>query len=180
MYKSKLQSIKNLEERNAAFEALSDEDKRKEIAWDCFQLTLSGKVSAGWGYWSDNLIEITAKTPKSFQNKLVKKLPECEVCARGGMMLSQIRLGNTLSCDSRDSEQGNIEILQGFSMNSFEIMEGVYEGYTCITMGRVYPYQIHTTELLQNICLNVIHNGDFNINDATDYLQVYNTELKQA
>ncbi len=172
---SKLEAIKNIEERNTAFESLSDEDKRKEIAYDCFILTLSGKIQGSAGcYWSPKLEKIKARTAKAFQEKLVNDLPECKVCARGGMMLSQIRLGNSISHRDDERVEGSEEILKGFDIISFLDMENEYE--------REYynhPYESRTTEKLQNICLNVIVNGDFNTKDNTDYLAKLLSKIKK-
>jgi hypothetical protein len=177
-FRSQLESIKNLEERNLAFDELSDEEKRREIAYDCLQLTLEGKVKGRDGcytnhtlngYWNDELMRIRTNTPKEFQEILVNKLPECTVCARGGLMLSQIRLGNNISSDTISRYDGYFEdILKGFSMKSFRAMEEEYED-----SDHKHPYEAKTTKKLQNICLNVIANGDFDIDDKTKYLVDY-------
>ena len=165
-FRSQLQSIRSIAKRNLAFEGLSDEDKRKEIAYDCLKLTLQGKVRGAYNsYWSSSLDCIKEPDSKKFQKLLVDDLPECAVCVRGGMMLSQIRLGNSLSTNSHSYYKGDYENIKGFTFDSFIKMEDEYEN-----LHYHHPYNTDTTEKLQNICLNVIHNGDFDVDDATDYV----------
>lgn len=165
-FSSKLTHIKDIEQRNKAFDALSDEDKRREIAYDCLKLTLIGKVIGAYNrYWSNSLECINESDSKKFQKLLVHDLPECAVCVRGGMMLSQIRLGNSLTTYSPSYYKGYEGNLKGFNIDSFLKMEFEYE-----STSYQHPYNTDTTEKLQNICLNVIHNGDFNVDDDTDYV----------
>ncbi len=166
-FKSELQHIKDIEERNVQFKALNKKQKCKEIAYDCLLLTLGGKVCGSYqAYWSDNLEAIEKPDAKAFQEKLVNKLPKCSVCARGGMMLSQIRLGNSIHSNEYYRCKGDVQIIQGFTMSNFLEMEDEYERNTY-----KHPYKHNTTKKLQNICLNVIHNGKFNTDDPTDYLK---------
>lgn len=169
-FKSVLQPIKNIEERNQYFEELSDEGKRLEIAWDCLQLILANKIKASEGcyYWNHYLSKIRGKidTSKEFQIELIKILPkDCKVCVRGGMMLSQIRLGNKISPKSDNVMEGSIDNIRGFTFNDFIIMEKEYEfsKYN-------HPYISSTSEKLANICCNILVNGNFNTEDKTDYL----------
>jgi hypothetical protein len=90
------------------------------------------------------------------------------------MMLSQIRLGNTISHRDEHRIEGSEDILKGFDMSSFEDMENEYE-YDDYS----HPYERRTTEKLQNICLNVIVNGDFNTEDYTDYLAKLLRKIKK-
>lgn len=126
-------------------------------------------------YWDNDLKRIanSSKTPEVFQKRLLTwtdDIEYCTVCARGAMMLSQIRLGNEVdpvksywSCD-----EGNEEIIKGFSMDDFENMEQEYEDCEF-----EHPYEDNTTEKLKNICLNILVNGNFNTEDQTDYLKDY-------
>lgn len=171
-YKSKLSRYKNVTNRNKAFDKLSDEDKRKEIAWDSLQLILNEKIEGSRGfYWSDNLYNFSKRysdNSKEFQQKLIKELPGCTVCARGALMLSQIRLGNELSYEKdKDIHKGNENIIKGFNFSSFINMEYEYE-HDAYHL----PYYHHTTEKLANIMCNIIANGDFNLKDKTDYLLI--------
>ena len=116
-------------------------------------------------YWSFALSCIKIIDSKKFQKELVNNLPKCEVCIRGGMMLSQIRLGNELHCNIDNIHKGDFKIIKGFSMDSFYKMEEEYEHSTY-----KHPYERHTSWKLANICCNVLVNGDFNTEDKTDYL----------
>lgn len=164
-FKSKLQPIKDIEERNKAFDALSDEDKRKEIAWDCLQLILDNTVEGSYNeYWSSNIRNIFENDSKKFQKRLLK-VEECKVCARGGLMLSQIRLGNSITSKEPYKEDGRQGILKGFNMGSFQNAEMEYEHSAF-----KHPYIGTSTYKLANIMCNIIINGDFNTKDKTNYL----------
>lgn len=191
-YKSVLSRIKNIEKRNIAFDALSDEDKRKEVAWDALQLILNDNIKGSlitdkFRYWSSNLTDIDGVDSKDFQLKLVKKLPErCNVCARGAVMLSCIRLGNSIDAGSYSRTNGldsmDKSIAKGFSTESLLLMERVYEN-SPIGDYEHLPYvkgsdltcnsikvREQRTKLLANILCNVIVNGYFNIDDCGNYL----------
>lgn len=169
-YKSVLQDIKNIEERNEAFHALDNQGKRLEIAWDMLQLVLNETISSSYGtYWSADLLDNTSKikTSKELQKFLLKtnKIKNCTVCARGGIMLSTIRLGNKISRSDDFLYNGSSHNIQGFTMKKMKEMEYEYEenGYN-------HPYCYNTDRKLANICCNILVNGNFNIKDKTDYL----------
>lgn len=167
-FKSVLQEIKDIEKRNEYFDWLDDEGKRLEIAWDCLQLVLSYKIKTSIGfYWGKGLKTIITEEPKEFQRILNEELPDCRVCARGALMLAQIRLGNNI--DSRESGRdcGIEKNIQGFTYDDFIGMELEFE-----TDRFCHPYQRNSQEKLANILCNVLVNGNFNKEDKTDYLTV--------
>lgn len=178
-FQSKIQPIKNIAERNLAFQQLSDDEKRREIAYDLLVLVLMNDVRPAWSaYWEGYFLSTarecnTAKELQDHLNKLgvnrgVNKY-ECIVCARGGMMLSQIRLGNRVSPTHSELTSGSKDIVDGFSMESFCNMETIYEGYASADTDE-HPFSMNTHARLVNICLNVIVNGDFHIEDHTNYV----------
>lgn len=175
-FKSKLEKYKTLKGRNNAFDRLNDEEKRKEIAWDALKLLTKGVIGAKSGtYWAGDLkhIKRNSKNPKEFQEKLcsIKKKDNCKVCARGALMLSQIRLGNSISPRSNYAEKGCYYILKGFDFNSFKDMESTFEGWADSI------YEEGSNENLANILCNVITNGDFDENDGTDYVQKHKIKV---
>jgi len=135
LYKSKL-DIKDIKERNKAFEALSDEDKRKEIVFDSLKLILEERklraTESATGYWNfgaSSLVE-NYNSSEQLQNALLNlNIPNCEVCARGAVMLSQIRLGNSLCANDNGITDGESGAVRGFNMLSMRLMELVYEVY---------------------------------------------------
>lgn len=168
-FESVLAKIPNIEERNQVFNKMNMQSKRLEIAWDCLQLIISGKIvgSLGW-YWDDDLFNIrrSCTNAKQFQHRLLNiNEPKCEVCARGGMMLSQIRLGNLLHPNTKYIPQGDEAIIKGFTIQDFRNMEGEYERNKYN-----HPYENNTTEKLANICCNILVNGNFRARDKTNYL----------
>lgn len=169
-YASKLDHIQDIEERNQAFDQLTEEEQRKEIAWDVIKLVEAKTITASHGcYWGGDLHEINTQvqnriitTSKEVQ-KQVLKVQKCSVCARGAAMLSQIRLSNNV-CDN-DVSCGNDENVKGFTMSAMHDMENEFEHSS-----HYLPYDENSDEKLINIFLNVIHNGDFDTSDDTDYL----------
>ena len=170
-YVSVLDDIKDIDERNKAFDKLSKEGKRLEIAWDMLKLLMSGVVKPSDGhYWNPKLMRVadscfnSKELQKEFNDK--KNIKGCSVCARGGLMLSQIRLGNSVNPnDTWFRDKGSSENLKGFSWISMRKMENEYEHCTYR-----HPYRDNTTHKLMNILCNVLVNGDFKVSDKTDYL----------
>lgn len=173
-FTSQLQNIKNIEIRNKAFDTLSDEDKRKEIAYDSLCLILDGKITgSNHTYWSHELYSIKHNSydPKDFQEKL-QDIPECQVYARGAVMLSQIRLNNTIHLHNSGISKGNSKNLNGFHISSMISMENQYEGNM---YNNIYP--IRSTQNLVNIMCNVINNGNFSVHDEKDYLKLWDIKI---
>jgi len=170
-YNSVLQPIKNVKARTEAFHKLSDEDKRREIAWDALQQVISGKFYGSAGsYWDPTLLTVVfgCDSPEEFQQNLIEFCSSeswCKVCARGAVMASTIILGNHISPKDPYFHKGNPSNVQGFNIDSMINMEKEYE-----TSRYDHPYTRNTTNKLANILCNVIVNGDFNTEDRTDYL----------
>lgn len=171
-FKSQLQGIEDIQKRNEIFDSLPDEEKRKEIAYDGLGLVLEGIVLASGNrtYWSGQLKILQDASPSSseFQSNLLSDdITGCEVCQRGLLMLSLIRLGAGVHPHDQSAESGCGYNIKGFRRLDFLEMEGEYE-YN----NYHHPYKNNTPEKLANICLNVIHNGNFNETDKTDYLEL--------
>ena len=179
-FKSKLQDIVDLDAKNDKFATLSKEEKRREIAFDSLKLIISEKIVGNpYGYWNTTLHNIKDKSDGSkdlcrrFHN-LPKK--QCMVCAKGAVMVSQIRLGNNIRPTIRGIDSGRKDILEGFSTHDMDKMESIYEGWS----PKKHPYQPDTTQLLANIMCNVIANGKFKVKDTTDYLKLWNLEISEC
>jgi len=189
-YKSVLSRYTNIKNRNKAFHKLDDETMRKEIAYDALILTLRGEISASQGYyWGTKLSAIIRdnrqKDAEEFQKCLLNLPQDCEVCARGAMMVSQIRLGNQLTADENYIDKGNDDIVKGFTMTNFYDMENCYEldkssvflGVLSESTQWLDSRQRKRLYRLVNICLNVLTNGNFDEDSAIDYIQKYNLSL---
>lgn len=174
-FKSYLQGIKDIEKRNKAFKKLTDEEKRLEIAWDLLCLIKKEVIKpSSWldydRYWDSKLLNesqnLSSKDLQSFLCDIDKEDSTCIVCQRGGMMLSQIRLGNQISGSTYGKAWGESNIIKGFKLDDFRNMENEYErSLFCL------PYEDNTLEKMANICCNVLVNGNFNTKDKTDYLK---------
>lgn len=166
-YKSVLANIKNIGKRNKVFNSLDKQSQRLEIAWEALQLSLMPIVLPSNGcYWSDPLIAIHGDS-KTLQKILVTKLPPCQVCERGLIMLAQIRLGNDIDSDDNSRDDGSSKNLKGFPLASMMEMESEYE-----SSFYDHPYYRHSKEKMANICCNILVNGNFKTKDKTDYLKV--------
>lgn len=170
----------SIEQGNAQFELLSNIEKKKEIAYDALKMISLGKMGGSYkSYWDDELeiIMDNSESSKQFQEKLLK-VESCTVCARGAVMLSTIRLGNSISPEEHYSAaicQGWNETVKGFSMKEMGNMEIMYEGYEYIDEENsiCQKYDFNSTEMLTNILLQVIETGSFSLEDETDYLAKY-------
>jgi hypothetical protein len=176
-FKSKLERYKDIEKRNKTFDELTNEEKRKEIAYEGLKMVMKGTLKASWGcYWDGDLHNIAddCRDSKQLQEKLlnIPKSLNCQVCQRGLMMISQIRLNNNISPSTNDKENGAIGIIKGFRFRDFQNMEKEFErNYYS------HPYSNNTNEKLANICCNVIQNGNFSVEDKRDFLTIWNIEL---
>ncbi len=173
-YKSCLEGITDVTERNKAFNNLDDQSKRLEIAWDALQLVLAGNTSAAEGaYWRGDFSDVVRQmllSPEQLQKEALRTNLQCEVCARGAVMLSVIRLGNELDnvkYGIRDLSAGDYDTVKGFGMGAMRRMEAEYEYSEYET-----PHKRRTKEKLCNILCNVLVNGNFNGQDRTDYLTI--------
>lgn len=184
-YKSVLTKYRNIKKRNEVFNNLDNETKRREIAFDALKLLLAETIVPAGGIVNGerllrsymditlcNMIDYSS-TSSELQEKFTTLKPkqQCVVCARGGLMLSQIRLGNSLciseKIDKDDIIMGEIWTIKGFTKSTFQLIEDVYE-YSNI------PYHARTVESLMNIFCNIIINGDYiyvNTIDRVDYLK---------
>ena len=176
-YKSVLTKYRNIQKRNEVFNALDDETKRREIAFDALKLLLNETIAPAGAnnthrhYMNQYLYNEMQESVNSeeLQSKFISLIPkqECTVCAKGGLMLSQIRLGNSLcvknGVSAEDIAMGRADTLKGFDYKTFEDIEKSYEVH-----GRNF-YSARTTEALMNIFCNIIINGNF-YPDTIDYL----------
>jgi hypothetical protein len=173
-YKSKLTNFKEFEEKNLAFDNLSDEDKRKEIAFDVINLILNEIIGGSYGdYWNYTMRSLVkdnqdVSLQKLFTNENLKNEENCEVCARGAVMLSTVRLNNKLNFQDRHVQSGNSFNVKGFNIDVMHIMEREYEA-----SDYDHPYNNNTTEKLLNMFCNVLSNGNFNEFDQTNYLELW-------
>ena len=185
-YKSVLSHIKNIVEKNNAFDKLSKCSQIKEIALDALNLLMYNEnVRAADGYyWSPNLVERLreSKTPGKFQKNLNKTIPQCEVCQRGLWMLSQARVCGIDFDLSDDIDSSTLlsasstrtpELVKGLLYEDLLNMEAEYEGYA----GNLQPYESDTKEKLANVICNVMVNCGFNRFDYTDYLKKWRIKL---
>lgn len=174
-FNSKLAGFRSIARRNKAFDSLTGRQQRQEIAWDALQLLMKGKVKPHpHGYWDTRLQRVKGKTPEEFQQNLIAVTEEkpCMVCARGLLMLSQIRVGNTIDKTDDCRDKGSYHNVKGFEINDFYHMESDYEQDSYL-----HPYHRRTKEKLANMCINIIKNGNFDINDSRDYISRYNIKL---
>lgn len=172
VFKSLLQGIKDIKKRNEYFDYLSDEGKRLEIAWDALQLIqkeILFTAGASKYYWNSDLFALRQRVndAEAFQVELcnLTNIKNCSVCARGGIMVSRIRLGNKIAPNSDNVDCGGENNLDVFNLQVMKDMENEYE-----ISKFTHPYGIGSTNKLMNIYCNILVNGNFNPTDSTDYL----------
>jgi len=171
-FKSLLQPIKDIKKRNEYFEYLSKEGKLLEIVWEALQMIVQETIRAYGPYNSrhyinTNVLNMMRKSESA--DKLQKNLLEldnCTVCARGGIMIARIRVGNKLepnnSCIEDGSKNNTSDFIEYYNLEEIE-QEFEFSTYE-------HPYEPRTNEKLMNIYCNILVNGYFNTDDKTDYL----------
>jgi hypothetical protein len=175
-FTSVLEKITDITERNKVFKKMDDQSKRLEMAWDALKLVAEGTlVSAEYGYWDQSIDDHWWKfadkdtrstiSAEDTQKAMLTLPPRCGVCARGAVMVSRIRLGNQLDSNCWNIEKGDDSSIVGFSIWDMHSMENEYE-----ESRYKHPYKNNTVQKLANIMCNVLINGNFDINDRTDYL----------
>ncbi len=174
-FKSVLEDITDINKRNKRFKSLSEEGQRLETAWEALKLVVNNIADPSthaeeYRYWNRELLNIViySHTSEELQKNLLK-VKKCTVCARGIMTLAKIRIGNNVDPvfnTETDIARGcNDSTRGGFSFFDFKKMEIEYEFNEY-----GHPYCHNTKEKLANILCNVLVNGNFNIDDKTDYL----------
>jgi len=163
-----------------AFDKLTNRQKRQEIAFDALNLLLSNVIIAQSGsYWGGKLNDIQNKSTneKDFQENLckIKTKEECFCCARGALMLSTIRLGNSISPNSPSISDGDENNIKGFNYIDFREMEAEFEGYDY--NGSFYDEG--SNKKLANILCNIIANGNYKIKDEKDYITLWELKVKE-
>lgn len=182
-YKSQLTHIKDLKQRNKAFHALAIEDKRREMALDALTLLQSGNLVADIGfYWDSELYDLlTDDSESTQQNFCGLNYTQCEVCAKGALMVSRIRLGNQISeihgYDRGHIASGNVpEFDNYFSKTVWSDIENVFEGWVKMNVDlskdETFVIFRHAENRLVNILCNIIVNGNFDIHDKRIFLVI--------
>lgn len=184
-FKSKISHITDVAERNKAFEALVDSEKRQEVALDIINNYSLGfiKEQHGSQYWPPNFANDGRRleTSEELQSFVIAngKGILCNVCARGAIMVSRIILGNNISPDASFYD-GDSRVVEGQFVNpASEFSDGLlmdveryYENYGFIR------YRRKTPECIAALAANILANGDFIHKDETDYLIEWEIQIK--
>jgi hypothetical protein len=179
-FTSQLQDVKDLDERNKLFAAMTKLQQRKEIAYDGILAVLAEQVAASYGaYWRDSLIR---KFEDSHDSKDLQKnfcdIPagaSCELCQRGLVMLSRIRLGNSVDPNKYSGRQvSNAGVQDSFSEHVLLKMEYEFESNT-----HAHPYGTNSNRKLINTMCNVLANGTFRTSDRTDYIVLWEIDVSK-
>jgi hypothetical protein len=186
-YKTQLKGITS--KKNTLYQTLTPRNKRREIALDALNLIIKDRIRPAGGHhkgetfrngywvnWELNNLAIKSLNPKNFQKNLLENLPQtCEVCERGMLMISKIRIGNTISPTDVGTSDGSKGAAKPFTQEELEDMENIYEG-NCFEYD--YPYKSNTLRNMANNLCVIIDKGKFTKEDArTDYLKLWEINL---
>lgn len=122
-----------LEESNAKFNALPPKQQMVQIAKDILAQQAAGKFEAKGGEYTglaDNMsmaLAIDRSGKKTIQEFLTIDPPVCTVCARGAMMLSRVRLGNSVDQDDAARMRCSTPI-PSIPMGIQKTLEALFEG----------------------------------------------------
>lgn len=122
-----------LEERNAAFEAMSVAKQRVEIAKDALAQIRAEHFTAGSGYVCFTSAPENFDSEKSLQPFLLSRNPpKCEGCAKAALLLSTIRKRNQLSvgdAEACDGETLHESFSDLWTEHQSDLVEWFYEGW---------------------------------------------------
>lgn len=186
-FESALSRCRTISGRNKKFNALSNQDQHKEIAYEAIKLYLYDiYMPTGGTYWSDNIKwsvkekvdnETDSKKLQAGVLSVVKMRNErdigrCEVCARGGLALSEILIGNNVSAahvfsDALDyvaDGRGHNSVI---SMDTLSHAESAFEwGSGCDTMYK--EFEDDAIRFVMIMC-NIIVNGRFDEHETVNH-----------
>jgi hypothetical protein len=119
---------KAIEKRNKSFWKMPEKQQRVEIAKDVL-LQLKAKnylAQPGTYVHSDTLNDLELQQePFDFQQTLLIKSPECEVCGIGALFCSIARVGDRISY--RDNIFHSLKLV--FDRDQIDLIEGAFEGW---------------------------------------------------
>lgn len=153
---------KQVEKNNVAYGRLGPKAKRLAIAKDALGQLLLGKVNGEGGtYLRSTHDEDLSGTPKEIASKVLA-LPECFVCAKGAIMLSQIRHRKTCDFGGTGNSASLYPNSCGFD-NAFSDlmrsrMEAAFETWDGSDLAHVGDEDVRLFAILENIVEN---QGDF-------------------
>lgn len=192
MYLPELEDLgKLIEEENEAFNNMSKAEKRVQIARDCLvRIDLDQfAITCGW------TIKLTQNNKNLLETDSIKdtinnfSLPECHVCAKGGLFMSYIgRVNNFKFSEVRNDNNPKTspemkKLMEIFTKRQLNGIECAFEGKTyTFHHDQYYDFYLlcsqYTLEMekehgfltpkeyLKSICKNIIKNkGTFNPKD---------------
>jgi len=125
---------KELQERNAAFNALSPMKKRVAVAKDVLLQIEIGKFKPGYGYGSlagPRGGSINPKSSDNLQLIIEKNGVSCVGCAKAAAVVARARLGNCVLGRVGEAVDGVTDEIFGSRLAG--ILEEMYEGWTIWT-----------------------------------------------
>jgi hypothetical protein len=134
MRKSLKQLREKIESDNIKFNNLSNEEKCVEVARDLLHRLDIDQFQCNDGVVIYNLDEYSASYKDSVKDIVNNKLiPECEVCAKGGLLLSYVgRINdfiiNNTYYGTEPDEKISKKLAEIFNPIDLELIETVYEG----------------------------------------------------
>lgn len=158
---------KQVEKNNVAYKRLGKKGKRLAIAKDALGQLLLGKAHAESGtYFRATLGDDVTGDAKQIADKVLA-LPECSVCAKGAVMLSQIRHrresafaagGVGIDGDHLHCELGGFD--GAFNGSTLDLMETIFEdSLDSYEICKIDDADTRLFAILENIVAN---DGDFN------------------
>lgn len=145
----------------------NDREKAVAIAKDVLEQLEAKKVIPGESvYLGHEFVKFCRENPEELQGKLDDAGP-CEACALGSLLLSRCRLYNDLRGDTVSvawAQEGSLcdmtyrQLLDVFTTTQLHCIEAAYEGYGIGPAYRFHCQYVEAEEVLQQICLNIIHN----------------------
>lgn len=192
---------KDTELRNEAYAKMSPTEKRVAIAKDTLAIVKVGGVNVSTGHYV-GLCDEDVKIPESgsmreFLMQNAQALPECKVCAKGGLFLGKVLGYNQVeieSCGVGHSDNNYVngvwvtsgiemsdpsqQLLDAFDKETLDDIESAFEreqyGLACDKAEFMYRDINDPVIRLTKICENIIRNkGEFKIELTGENLVSY-------
>ena len=154
------QVIINIENSNKEFEAMTNVQKRVQIAKDCIARIKCGQLQPSTGRlydFEDNDKDSYSNNIKDFINT---KETICQTCAKGGLFMSYIGRVNSLDFSdiSRDHKLNGTEmqkLQEIFTARQLDLIELVFEGVDNGWSGYLTPRITPTKDFSESIMTKV-------------------------
>lgn len=151
------------------FNRLSRRNQRVSIAKDVLLQLKANKFIPAQGVYLQLPDEVENDlVPEDSAQKILKSVPECEVCAKGAMVCSYILNYNSATMADTKNIEDYPEMIEIFGDAMWNILEALFEGWAFDKDGETYQFhhrgigKFNTSKReysLESLMKNIVRNG---------------------